>query len=140
MNAKVTRPTKRRTIIRAAILAALTFSVVGLPVWSSLAKLSSNSASIQPPSNTAPVANPDSRSTSEDAGIAFRGRSLTNNDTDANADSLVVTEVNASTDTHGTVSFSRDAAFAFGNSVDIGNSSYATASGDLNGDGRSDLV
>ena len=54
--------------------------------------------------NRNPVANADSKSTSEDTALTFAASDLTANDTDADGDALSVTAVTGTANTHGTVS------------------------------------
>ena len=162
MNTILTLLAKRRSATRVMLLAGLALALAGVPGWTTMATRSSTrpersvltrvadptvtvSASagtltIPQTNNSAPVANPDSQSTAEDTGLTFQSRALTRNDTDNNSDPLIVTNVTATTDTHGTVGFTRETSFSFRDTLDTGNYSAAAATADLNGDGRSDLV
>ena len=55
------------------------------------------------PVNDAPVANPDTKTTNQNTPLTFPASDLIVNDQDAEVDSLTVTAVTASGDTHGTV-------------------------------------
>lgn len=56
--------------------------------------------------NDPPVANADATETTEDTPVSFLAADLTTNDTDIDGDSLLVTAVTPTVDTHGTVSLS----------------------------------
>lgn len=139
MNTKSQTLAKRRTVVRVTILSGLIFCVAGLPAWSSFARRLMNGANSQQ-SNSAPVANPDSLSVTEDTGLAFSSRLLSQNDGDTNTDSLTVTALNPTADTHGSVFFSTVPAYTYRALVPVGQSTDRAVSKDLNGDGKSDLV